>query len=146
MSRPWDARARRPYWRVERALDIIAALVLIVGLAPLIVIVAALVAIDLGPPLTFWQQRPGMRGRPFKLYKFRTMAAAYNPVGHRETHHDRMSEIGQLLRRTRLDELPQLYNILRGEMFFVGPGRWTIGWLVTLFDGKIIRHINPGGF
>ena len=129
MSRPWDARARRPYWRVERALDIIAALVLIVVLAPLIVIVAALVAIDLGPPLTFWQQRPGMRGRPFKLYKFRTMAGAHH-VGQREVDNVRLSKIGRLLRRTRLDELPQLYNILKGEMFFVGPGRWTIieGW------------------
>ena len=126
MSRTWDTRARRPYWRVERGLDIITALVLIVGLAPLIVIVAALVAIDLGPPLTFWQQRPGMRGRPFKLYKFRTMAGAHNHVGQREVDNVRLSKIGRLLRRTRLDELPQLYNILRGEISFVGPGRWTI--------------------
>jgi lipopolysaccharide/colanic/teichoic acid biosynthesis glycosyltransferase len=125
MSRPCDSRARRPYWRVERALEIIAALVLIVVLAPLIVIVAALVAIDLGPPLTFWQKRPGMRGRPFKLYKFRTMAGAHH-VGQREVDNVRLSKIGRLLRRTRLDELPELYNILKGEMFFVGPGRWTI--------------------
>ncbi len=125
MSRPWDTRARRPYWRVERALDIIAVLALIVAMAPLILFIASLVAIDVGLPLTSCQQRPGIRGRSFKLYKFRTTAAAHDRLHRRGADHDRMSAVGRLLRRTRLDELPQLYNILRGEMSFVGPRRWT---------------------
>ena len=76
---------------------------------------------DIGLPLTFWQQRPGLRGRPFKLYKFRTMADAYCIDGQRKSDDARVSAVGQFLRRSRLDELPQLLNILKGEMSFVGP-------------------------
>jgi lipopolysaccharide/colanic/teichoic acid biosynthesis glycosyltransferase len=112
---------------MERALDIIAVLVLIVMMAPLILFIASLlVAIDVGLPLASCQQRPGIRGRPFKLYKFRTMAAVHDRLTRDGADHDRMSVVGRLLRRTRLDELPQLFNILRGEMSFVGPRRWTI--------------------
>lgn len=115
------ALARRPYWRVKRGLDIAVALWLLVVLSPLTLLVAILVAADVGMPVMFWQRRPGRDGRPFKLYKFRTMGAGHDALGRRLADEDRLSVIGRLLRRMRFDELPQLYHILVGEMSFVGP-------------------------
>ena len=111
----------RPYWLVKRVLDFTGALALLVFLAPVVLFVATLVAIDVGLPICFWQQRPGRYGRPFRLYKFRTMAAAHDERGERLPDEERLTAIGDFLRRTRLDELPQLFNILVGEMSFVGP-------------------------
>jgi lipopolysaccharide/colanic/teichoic acid biosynthesis glycosyltransferase len=110
-----------PYYRVKRAIDLIGSAGLMIILAPLFLLVGPLVAADVGLPMVFWQQRPGMRGRPFKLYKFRTMADAHDSDGRRKSDHERVSAIGSFLRRSRLDELPQLLNILKGEMSFVGP-------------------------
>jgi lipopolysaccharide/colanic/teichoic acid biosynthesis glycosyltransferase len=115
------ALARRPYWRVKRVLDVAAATCLIVLLAPLLVLVAVLVVVDVGPPALFWQLRPGVGGRPFRLYKFRTMGRPYDAEGCRIADADRLTAIGRFLRRFRLDELPQLFNILMGEMSFIGP-------------------------
>lgn len=112
---------QRPYVRVKRALDFIAALVLLIALAPLMAFTAGLVAADVGSPITFWQQRPGRFGRPIKIYKFRTLAPAHDPSGRRLCDEERSSRTGRILRRTRLDELPQLLNILWGDMSFVGP-------------------------
>jgi lipopolysaccharide/colanic/teichoic acid biosynthesis glycosyltransferase len=112
---------RRPYWSIKRAVDFIGASVLLVVLAPLALLAAFLAAIDVGWPITFWQQRPGRHGRPFKLYKLRTMAAAHDARGQRVPDERRVSAIGRFSRRMRLDELPQLLNILSGEMSFVGP-------------------------
>ncbi len=112
---------RRGYWRMKRALSLVGAVLLVVLLAPIILVVGALVAIDLGLPVVFWQQRPGMGGRPFKLLKFRTMGPAHDWQGRRIADEHRVSAIGRFLRRSRLDELPQLYNILVGDMSFVGP-------------------------
>jgi lipopolysaccharide/colanic/teichoic acid biosynthesis glycosyltransferase len=110
-----------PYHRVKRALDLIGSALLVVILAPLFLLVALLVAVDVGLPLVFWQQRPGLHGRPFKLYKFRTMADAHADDGQRRSDNERISAVGNFLRQSRLDELPQLLNILKGEMSFVGP-------------------------
>jgi lipopolysaccharide/colanic/teichoic acid biosynthesis glycosyltransferase len=110
-----------PYHRVKRAIDLVGSAVLLITAAPLFLLVGLLVALDLGLPLTFWQQRPGLLGRPFKLYKFRTMADAYCSEGKRKSDDARVSAVGNFLRRSRLDELPQLFNILKGEMSFVGP-------------------------
>jgi len=112
---------KRAYWPVKRAFDIIAALCLIIVLAPIMALVAVIVAIDVGLPVVFWQQRPGLRGRPVKLFKFRTMGAAHDNHGHRVNDEQRLSAVGHFLRRSRLDELPQLFNILSGSMSFVGP-------------------------
>jgi lipopolysaccharide/colanic/teichoic acid biosynthesis glycosyltransferase len=116
-----DAFEEVPYHRVKRAIDLIGSAVLFITVAPLFLLVGLLVAADVGLPLTFWQQRPGLLGRPFKLYKFRTMADAYCLEGKRKSDDARVSAVGNFLRRSRLDELPQLFNILKGEMSFVGP-------------------------
>lgn len=116
-----EAAARRPYFAAKRLIDVLGALVCAAIALPFIVLLAAAVACSVGLPLLFWQQRPGKGGRPFKLYKFRTMRAALAPDGSRIPDALRLSSIGRFLRRTHLDELPQLYNILVGDMSFVGP-------------------------
>jgi lipopolysaccharide/colanic/teichoic acid biosynthesis glycosyltransferase len=110
-----------PYPSIKRVIDLVSVICLILALSPLLALVALLVAIDVGLPVVFWQQRPGRYGRPFKLFKFRTMRPAHDAHGHRIAEELRSSEIGSFLRRSRLDELPQLYNILTGEMSLVGP-------------------------
>ena len=109
------------YLTVKRSIDFILALSMIVLLAPLYLVLAALVAIDLGRPVTFWQERPGRHSHPFRVYKFRTMGDAYDVDGIEIPQDLRLSPIGAALRRLRLDELPQLFNILVGNMSFVGP-------------------------
>jgi lipopolysaccharide/colanic/teichoic acid biosynthesis glycosyltransferase len=116
-----NALASNPYFRWKRMLDVTAAGVAIVCLAPFAVLLGVLIMCVAGPPPIFWQQRPGERGRPFRLYKFRTMRSAHDRYGRRLADAERLSRIGWLVRRVRLDELPQLYNILVGEMSFVGP-------------------------
>jgi lipopolysaccharide/colanic/teichoic acid biosynthesis glycosyltransferase len=113
--------SKRRYWAIKRTIDFFCAAVLLLLLSPLMLLAAILVALSLGPPILFWQQRPGLGGRPFRLYKFRTMRAAHDSEGHRLSENERVSKVGNALRRLRFDELPQLYNILRGEMSFVGP-------------------------
>lgn len=112
---------RRRYWATKRFVDVVFAAVLIVLLLPVMLVASILVALDVGFPLAFWQQRPGLGGRPFRLFKFRTMASSHDRSGRRIPDDRRLSSIGKFLRRTRLDELPQLYNVLVGEMSFVGP-------------------------
>jgi lipopolysaccharide/colanic/teichoic acid biosynthesis glycosyltransferase len=116
-----EALGRRPYWRIKRIMDIVGAACLLVVAMPFAVLIAMLVATDIGRPAIFWQERPGVGGRPFKLFKFRTMSDAHDTQGGHIPEDERLSAVGRFLRRTRLDELPQLYNILIGEMSLVGP-------------------------
>jgi lipopolysaccharide/colanic/teichoic acid biosynthesis glycosyltransferase len=109
------------YRILKRGIDIVGALLLLTAAAPFMLAAVLLVALDIGLPVLFWQLRPGQGGRPFRVYKFRTMAAAHDVDGTRIPDSERSSIIGRLLRRTRFDELPQLFNVLIGEMSFVGP-------------------------
>ncbi len=109
------------YSYLKRAIDILGAGLAFVCLSPLIALVALMVLLDVGLPLTFPQQRPGRFARPFRLYKFRTMIGAHDQAGERIPDNARESAVGRFIRRWRLDELPQLYNIFAGEMSFVGP-------------------------
>ncbi len=113
--------ATRPYWRVKRTIDAIVALSMLIVCAPLMLLAAVCVSASMGFPVVFWQQRPGLGGRPFRLYKFRTMRAPLSPDGSRLAEWERTTPTGNLLRRLHMDELPQLFNILRGDMSFVGP-------------------------
>jgi lipopolysaccharide/colanic/teichoic acid biosynthesis glycosyltransferase len=122
------AAAQRPadivlpaYFRIKPVLDFFAALLLIGVLAPLWVVAATLVFIDVGSPILFWQQRTGFNGRDFLLHKFRTLQPPYDWRGDQVPDERRLSWIGRLLRRMRLDELPQLLNVLVGDMSLIGP-------------------------
>ena len=105
----------------KRIVDVFGAALLALTLIPVAMLVAFIVALDVGFPVIFWQQRPGLYGRPFKLYKFRTMHAPHDKHQRRISDDQRSSTVGQILRRTRLDELPQLYNVLVGDMSLIGP-------------------------
>lgn len=116
-----EALAARPYWRLKRTIDVAGAAFGLVLLAPVMALVTVLVVLDVGLPLVFAQQRPGLGGRPFRLVKFRTMGLSHDADGHRIPDTERLSVIGHFLRRMRLDELPQLCHVLKGDMSFIGP-------------------------
>ncbi len=116
-----ESMRKRTYWKVKRAIDVSVSLLLLTVLFPLLVILGLAVAVTIGWPLVFWQQRPGLGARPFRLYKLRTFGPALATDGRKLSDEERASRFGNFLRRTRLDELPQLFNILRGDMSFIGP-------------------------
>jgi lipopolysaccharide/colanic/teichoic acid biosynthesis glycosyltransferase len=111
----------RPFWALKRAGDLVLALVSAVVLSPIAVAVCGLVLLDVGVPVVFWQQRVGRNGAPLYLYKFRTLQTLFD----RQTKERRLAQepsaIGRFLQTTRLDELPQLWNIISGDMSLVGP-------------------------
>ncbi len=109
------------YFRFKRALDAIVAAILIILLTPLAAIIAGLTYLDVGGPVIFWQRRIGHRGREFFLFKFRTYQAPFTKNGDPVASDARLSKIGNAIRATRLDEIPQLINILRGDMSLIGP-------------------------
>ena len=111
----------RSYWAFKRAFDVIVSALLILILLPLFFVVALLVFVNVGNPILFWQRRPGRFGEPFKVIKFRTMRGTFDRKGSRIPEHLRLSPLGRILRSVRLDELPQLVHILRGDMSFIGP-------------------------
>jgi lipopolysaccharide/colanic/teichoic acid biosynthesis glycosyltransferase len=111
----------RAYFGVKRILDFLFALALLVFLLPLWMCVSALVVLDVGTPLLFWQRRLGQGGRAFQIYKFRTMRTPFDRFGETLPESPRLSAIGSLLRRTGMDELPQLLNVLVGDMSLIGP-------------------------
>jgi lipopolysaccharide/colanic/teichoic acid biosynthesis glycosyltransferase len=109
------------YIRWKRLFDFFGALSLIVLLLPLLICVGLLALVDVGSPVLFWQQRLGRGGRTFLLYKFRTLRTPFDWQGKRVAEDQRLSWIGRMLRETRLDELPQLLNVLVGDMSLIGP-------------------------
>jgi lipopolysaccharide/colanic/teichoic acid biosynthesis glycosyltransferase len=134
--------ARRGYWRRKRVFDLVVAGLFVVLTLPLLFLIALIVALDVGLPTVFWQERPGTRGRPFRLYKFRTMRAAHDHFGMRLADEARVSAIGRFLRRTRLDELPQVYNILWGEMSLVGPRPLLSKDNASVYGARLL--VRPG--
>ena len=109
------------YFGVKRILDFVFALVLLVSLLPLWICVSALVVLDVGTPLLFWQRRLGQGGRAFQIYKYRTMRTPFDRFGEALPETLRLSPIGRLLRKSGMDELPQLLNVLVGDMSLIGP-------------------------
>ncbi len=109
------------YLRCKRLVDALVALVCTIVFGPLMLAVFVVVRLDVGSPAIFWQQRPGAGGRPIRVLKFRTMGAPRDHDGRKLPDAARVSRIGSVLRRLRLDELPQIYNVLLGHMSLVGP-------------------------
>ena len=123
---------------------LVAALALII-LSPLILVVAIAVRLQMGTPILFTQDRPGKNGKVFQFCKFRTMTDAKDNNGELLTYDKRVTEIGKLLRKTSLDELPQLWHVLKGEMSIVGPRPLLVRYL-KLYNAEQARRHNvlPG--
>ena len=105
----------------KRLFDILFSLGWLVGFAPLLLVVALLVRLKLGAPVLFIQERPGLRGRPFRMIKFRTMTDERGPDGELLPDEQRLTPFGKFLRSTTLDEFPEMWNVLLGDMSVVGP-------------------------
>jgi sugar transferase EpsL len=129
----------------KRLFDIIAALIGLSILSPFILLTAILVRIFLGTPILFRQQRPGYKGNPFFIYKFRTMTDRLGADGNLLSDSERLTPFGRFLRSLSLDELPEFFNILRGEMSFVGPRPLLMQYLPLYSPEQARRHdVFPG--
>ena len=144
-ARASKRRRRRPRQLVKRAFDIAVAGAALVVLAPVMALVALAVLIRHGRPVLFVQERPGLDGVPFRLYKFRTMRNAVDAKGRTLPDEQRLTRLGRLLRATSLDELPELVNVVRGEMSIVGPRPLLPDYLTHYTPGQARRHeVRPG--
>ncbi len=129
----------------KRLFDLSFALIALVILSPIILVIAILVRFIIGTPILFKQQRPGYKGRPFFIYKFRTMTNRATRDGSLLPDAERLTRFGHLLRSLSLDELPELFNILRGEMSFVGPRPLLMEYLPLYSPEQARRHeVVPG--
>lgn len=130
---------------IKRCVDFILALVAIIVLSPVLVVVAILVRRKLGSPVLYKQQRPGLHERVFTIYKFRTMTDERDVNGELMPDEIRLTKFGKTLRSTSLDELPELFNILKGDMAIVGPRPLLVQYLPLYNQRQKLRHtVRPG--
>ena len=130
---------------MKRLFDLLIAILALVLLSPLIAIVALLVRLRMGPPVVFRQVRPGWHERPFTVLKFRTMRQPRSDEELLQPDGERLTPLGRLLRRLSLDELPQLWNVVRGDMSLVGPRPLLTEYLVRYTAEQHRRHsVRPG--
>lgn len=130
---------------VKRPMDFILSLIAIIVLSPVLLVVAILVRTKLGSPIIFRQKRPGLNEKIFTLYKFRTMTGERDENGELLPDSVRLTKFGKLLRATSLDELPELFNILKGDMSIVGPRPLLVEYLPYYTKQEKLRHnIRPG--
>lgn len=129
----------------KRAFDIVMASFGLVVLSPVLIITALLVRNRIGTPVLFRQTRPGLNGEPFEILKFRTMSNAVDDTGQLLPDEERMTKLGQTLRSTSLDELPELLNVIRGEMSLVGPRPLIMRYLDRYTPEQARRNLaRPG--
>ncbi len=132
-------------YSLKRVIDIIGASVGIVVTIPFMLGIAVAIRLKIGLPLLFSQVRPGLHAKPFTMYKFRTMTDLHDSSGNLLPDAERLSPFGQFLRRTSLDELPELINVLRGEMSLVGPRPLLMQYLDRYTPEQARRHdVKPG--
>jgi len=130
---------------IKRIFDVFFALIAIVLLSPVFIVVSILIVVSDGFPVFFTQVRPGREGIPFKLHKFRTMKEVRNKKINIPEDSDRITKLGKFLRRTSLDELPELFNVLEGKMSIVGPRPLLMRYLERYSDEQARRHeVLPG--
>jgi len=130
---------------MKRLFDFIVALCVLLSLLPVIIVVAALIRFKLGSPVLFTQNRPGLNGDIFKMMKFRTMLDAKDKQGNLLPDDQRMTKFGSFLRSTSLDELPGLFNVLKGDMSLVGPRPLLVDYLPLYDKEQARRHnVRPG--
>lgn len=132
------------YPRVKRLLDVTGAIICLIFLSPIILITAVAVRVNLGSPVLFKQERPGLNERVFTLYKFRSMKHV-DESRNLVTDGERLGTFGRVLRSTSLDELPSLWNVLKGDMSFVGPRPLLVEYLSLYTPDETKRHlVRPG--
>jgi sugar transferase EpsL len=133
------------YQSVKRAFDFIVAVVALSVLLPIFTVISCLIVLFDGLPLLFCQQRPGLHGKPFVMYKFRTMNNLRDSQGVLLPDNDRLTPLGRVLRSYSLDELPGLINVIRGEMSLVGPRPLLVRYLDRYTPEQMHRHeVKPG--
>lgn len=129
----------------KRILDLLLTIPGILILSPLLLFITILVRVNFGSPIIFCQKRPGYKGKPFWVYKFRTMTNAHDPHDNLLPDSQRITRLGQVLRSSSLDELPELFNVLRGEMSLVGPRPLLMQYLERYSPEQARRHeVLPG--
>jgi lipopolysaccharide/colanic/teichoic acid biosynthesis glycosyltransferase len=129
----------------KRALDLVGAATGLALAAVPMAVIAVFVRASMGPPVLFSQERPGLHGRPFRMLKFRTMVVATDLTRSTDDDAQRLTKLGRFLRRTSLDELPELLNVLRGEMSLVGPRPLLMEYLPLYTSEQARRHdVKPG--
>jgi sugar transferase EpsL len=130
---------------MKRCFDIVASSAALVLLLPIVILVALGVLVCIGPPILFTQDRPGLRGVPFRLVKFRTMTNERDANGRLLPDAKRLTRFGVFLRKTSMDELPELWNVLKGEMSLVGPRPLLVEYLPLYSAQQPRRHeVRPG--
>lgn len=129
----------------KRLLDIIISVFALILFSPILLILAVLIRITLGAPIIFKQKRPGKNGKIFEIYKFRTMNSDKDVYGNLLSDNERLTSFGRFIRSTSLDELPELINILKGEMSLVGPRPLLVEYLTLYSEEQKHRHdVLPG--
>ncbi|HET8655869.1 MAG TPA: sugar transferase [Longimicrobiaceae bacterium] len=130
---------------MKRLLDVVVSATVLLLLSPVLLATALAVRLGIGSPVLFRQERPGLHGRPFTMVKFRTMRDAVDRAGHPLPDAARLTRLGRVLRSTSLDELPELWNVLRGEMSLVGPRPLLMEYLPLYTAEQARRHdVRPG--
>jgi lipopolysaccharide/colanic/teichoic acid biosynthesis glycosyltransferase len=133
------------YILFKRMMDFFLSILLLVMLSPIMLIVVCLIKLLDNGPVLFKQQRPGKNAKIFTVYKFRTMTTVIEKNGKPLTDIERMTKVGRFLRKTSIDELPQLFNILKGEMSFIGPRPLLVRYLPYYSQEQMRRHeVTPG--
>jgi len=129
----------------KRAFDLAVSAVGVVILSPFLIVLSIVVLFAMGRPVLFVQRRPGLQGRPFALLKFRTMTDARDERGNLPPDHERLTPLSRFLRKTSLDELPELFNVLKGDMSLVGPRPLLMQYLNRYTTEQARRHeVKPG--
>ena len=130
---------------MKRLLDILLSLTILIVLSPLLLVLCILVRSKLGSPIFFKQERPGLHEKIFTMYKFRTMTDKRDAEGNLLPDKDRLTKFGNLLRASSLDELPEFFNILKGDMSFIGPRPLLVSYLPYYTETEALRHtVRPG--
>jgi sugar transferase EpsL len=130
---------------MKRCFDVCSSIVMLLILSPVIVIIAILVRLKLGTPIIFKQQRPGQYGKPFNIYKFRSMTDQKDAQGELLPDYIRLTPFGRVLRKCSIDELPQLVNVIKGDISLVGPRPLLMEYLALYSPEQMKRHdVRPG--
>jgi sugar transferase EpsL len=131
--------------KVKRILDLVGASIALILISPLLLAIAIAVRVNMGTPVLFRQERPGLHGKPFTLLKFRTMTDGVGANGESLPDGSRITRLGEFLRRTSLDELTELFNVLVGDMSLVGPRPLLMEYLALYSPEQARRHhVRPG--